>query len=99
MTVALFLFLLTAFSTITGLAVEAIKKLISDKANYSTNVLALVVSLIVGVIGTGLYYQLMGLGFSVNNIIYMFLMGLATSFSSMVGYDKVKQAIIQITTK
>lgn len=99
MSIALFLFLLTAFSTITGLAVEAIKKLISDKANYSTNVLALVIAIIVGVVGTGLYYQLMGAPFTINNIIYMFLMGLASAVTSMTSYDKVKQAIEQIAKK
>lgn len=99
MTIALFLFLLAAFSTITSLVVEVIKKLISDKANYSTNILVLVVAVVVGLAGTGLYYQLMGIAFTLNNIIYMFLMGLASAVTSMTSYDKVKQTILQLTQK
>lgn len=96
MTFGLFMFLLAAFSTLTGLVTEAAKKLISDKTNYSANVLALVIALAIGIIGTGIYYQLMSIAFTLNNIIYMVLMGLGSALVSMVGYDKVKQAIAQI---
>ena len=99
MTVQDFLFLLTAFSVISGLITEAIKKLLNDKANLSYNILALCVALVVGVVGCGLYYQLNSIMFTVNNIIYMVLMGLASGLVSMLGFDKVKQAIIQITGK
>ena len=99
MTVSTFLTLLSAFSVISGLITEAIKKLISDKTNLSYNVLALCVALVVGGIGCGLYYQLNGIAFTVNNIIYMILMGFASGLVSMLGFDKVKQAIIQITSK
>jgi len=96
MTFGLFMFLLAAFSTLTGLVTEAVKKLISDKANYSANILALVIALVIGIIGTGLYYQLMSIEFTLNNVIYILLMGLGSALVSMVGYDKVKQAITQI---
>lgn len=96
MTFGLFMFLLAAFSTLTGLVTEAVKKLISDKANYSANVLVLVIALAIGIIGTGIYYQLMSIAFTLNNIIYMVLMGFGSALVSMVGYDKVKQAITQI---
>nr|DAE28803.1 MAG TPA: holin [virus sp. ctmTa7]DAU18403.1 MAG TPA: holin [Bacteriophage sp.] len=95
MTTTDFLFLLTAFSVISGLVTEAIKKLIVEKTNFSYNVLALIVALIVGGVGCGLYYQLNTIPFTTNNIIYMVLMGLSSGLVSMVGFDKVKQAIGQ----
>lgn len=99
MTTTTFLMLLSAFSIISGLVTEAIKKLVSDKANLSYNVLALCVALIVGGVGCGLYYQLNEIAFTINNIIYMILMGFASGLVSMLGFDKVKQAVIQLTSK
>ena len=94
-----FLMLLTAFSTITGLVVECIKKIVTDKANISYNITALIVAMIVGVVGCGIYYQLNTIAFTVNNVIYMVLMGFASALVSTLGYDKVKQAVLQISNK
>ena len=94
-----FLMLLSAFSVISGLVTEAIKKLVNDKANLSYNLVALIVALVVGCCGCAIYYQLNGILFDVNNIIYMVLMGLASGLVSMVGFDKIKQAVLQITNK
>ena len=99
MTATIFLMLLSLFSVITGLITEGVKKMIKDKANFSCNIIALIISLIVGTVGCAVYYQLSGVLFTTNNIIYMALMGLASGLVSMVGFDKVKQTIIQITNK
>ena len=99
MTTSDFLILLSSFSVISGLVTEAIKKLVNDKANLPYNVLALCVALIVGSVGCGLYYQLNDIVFTVNNIIYMILMGFSSGLVSMLGFDKIKQAITQITSK
>lgn len=99
MTTTMFLILLSAFSVISGLVTEAVKKLANDKANLSYNLIALIIALIIGSVGTAVYYQLNGILFDINNIIYMILMGLASGLVSMIGYDKVKQAILQITNK
>lgn len=96
MTATTFLMLLSAFSVISGLVTEAIKKLMNDKKNLSYNVIALVVALIVGGCGCGIFYQLNGIAFTVNNIIYMILMGFASGLCSMIGFDKVKQSLIQL---
>lgn len=71
----------------------------SDKVNLSYNIVALITALIVGGGGTAVYYQLNAVSFTVNNVIYAVLMGLASGLVSMVGFDKVKQAIVQITNK
>ena len=97
MTAPMFLMLLAAFSSISGLITEGIKKLINDKKNLSYNLLALIVALIVGGVGCVIYYQLTGIQYTTNNIIYIILMGLASGLSSMVGYDKIKQLIQQFS--
>ena len=99
MTTTTFLMLLSAFSVLSGLVTEGIKKLISDKANMSYNIIALIVSLIIGGVGCAIYYQLNTIPFDINNVIYMILMGLASGLTATVGYDKVKQAIEQVVGK
>ena len=99
MTITTFLMLLSSFSVLSGLVTEGIKKLISDKANMSYNVIALVVALGIGGGGSAVYYQLNAIPFNLDNIIYLVLMGLASGLCSMVGFDKIKQAIEQITSK
>ena len=99
MTTTTFLMLLSSFSVLSGLVTEGIKKLISDKANMSYNIIALIVSLIVGGVGCAIYYQLNTIPFDINNVIYMILMGLASGLCSMVSYDKLKQCIEQISGK
>ncbi len=97
MNTTMFLILLSSFSILSGLVTEGIKNIISDKVNLSYNIIALVIALIVGCGGTAVHYQLNAIPFTINNIIYMVLMGLASGLVSMVGFDKVKQAIGQIT--
>ena len=99
MTTTTFLMLLSAFTVLSGLTTEGIKNLISDKSNMSYNIIALIVSLIVGGVGCAIYYQLNAIPFDVNNVIYMILMGLASGLCSMVSYDKLKQCIEQISGK
>jgi hypothetical protein len=94
----LFLELLFAFSTISALITQGIKKVYSDKANLSYNLVAIIIALIVGGVGCGIYYQLNGIPFTTNNIIYMLLMGGTSGLVSMYEYDKVKQTIKQIVS-
>ena len=97
MTTTTFLMLRSSFSVLSGLVTEGIKKLISDKANMSYNIIALVVSLVIGGVGCAIYYQLNAIPFNLDNIIYLVLMGLASGLCSMVSYDKLKQCIEQIS--
>lgn len=96
MSASIFLMLLSLFSVITGLVTEGIKKIAKDKANLSYNIIALIIALVVGIVGCGVYYQLNDILFTTNNIIYMVLMGLSSGLVSMVGFDKVKQTIEQV---
>lgn len=96
MNTTMLLILLSAFSVLSSLVTESIKNIVTDKVNLSYNIVALITALIIGGSGTAVYYQLNTIPFTVNNIIYMVLMGLASSLVSMTSYDKVKQAIEQI---
>ena len=97
MNIALFIALLVAFSTMTSLLTEACKKLLNDTTiKYSSNILVVIIACIVGICGTGIYYVLSGINFTLANIICMPLMGLTTAVGSMVGYDKVIQTIKQL---
>ena len=89
MTVEMFLALLLGFSTLSSLITEAIKKLFSTNGNIT----AFIVSILIGLIGTLTYYQLGNIDFTLNNVIYAILMGLASSLISQVGYDKIKEAV------
>lgn len=94
-----FLMLLFAFSVITSLVMEVVKKFINEVDNISYNIITLCIAVVIGGVGTLVFYQLVSLPFSLNNIIYAVLMGFASGLCSMLGYDKIKQAILQITQK
>lgn len=96
MDITIFIALLFAFSAITGVIVQAIKQLITDKQNMSYNILAVVIALIVGICGTAIYYQFNSILYTTNSIIMMILLGLGSALCSMVGYDKIVQTIQQI---
>ena len=95
MNTTMFLILLSAFSVLSSLVTEGIKNITTDNLSY--NIIALITALIIGGGGTAIYYQLNEIICTTNNIIYMVLMGLASALVSMVGFDKVKQSIEQLT--
>lgn len=96
MNVATFMIFLFAFSSISALIVEGVKKLLKDKKNLPSNVFAIVISLIIGIIGMLLFYFFQDIPFTLKNIITAIIMGFATSLCAMVGYDKVKETIEKI---
>lgn len=98
MSTTLFTLLLTIFSAVSVLLTEAIKKSFDNSGKkYSANVLALINALVVGCGGTAVVYLLLGIPFVLTNIVCLLLMSGAVWIGSMVGYDKVKQLIIQIS--
>jgi len=97
MTITLFISFLTLGAAVTALLTEAIKKWYSNKGkDYSPNVIALINAIVVGAGGTAICYMLMGIPWSVNNIICLILMSFAVWVASMIGYDKVLQLLKQI---
>ena len=86
-------------STMTGLATEAIKKILSEyNKSYYANTLAGIVSVILSVaIGVG-YMTLSNVSFTSQTIIYLVALVFISWLCAMVGYDKVVQAISQFKT-
>ena len=86
-------------STLTGLATEAVKKLLAEHSkNYYANTLAGIVSVILSVaIGIG-YMMLSSISFTSQTIVYLIALVFISWLCAMVGYDKVIQAISQFKT-
>lgn len=97
MTLTLFMTLLVILAVCVSLFTEAVKKFLDDAGvKYSSNVVVLIVSIIVGAGGTALMYLFLGIAFTPPNIVCIFLMAVAVWIGSMVGYDKVLQMIEQL---
>ena len=85
-------------SVFTGLIVEAIKKMTTAEGRQ-TNLIAAVVSVIVGIsFGVG-YILLNKLTFDTQNIISIILLVVCSWIVSMVGFDRFRQTIEQIMFK
>lgn len=97
MTASTFVFILTIGSTLSTLLTEAVKKFCEEaKLNYSSNILALVDSVIIGGGGTAVVYALTGAPWNTVNIVSLILMIFAVWLGCMVGFDKVIQTAGQI---
>ena len=92
----IFLLGLLIVSTLTSLATEAVKKILSEhNKTYHANTLVGFVSLILSVaIGVG-YILLMKLNLDTQIIVYLVALVFMSWLCAMVGYDKVVQAISQ----
>lgn len=96
MTITLFMALLATLSVAVSLLTEAVKKFFEgSKFNYSSNLVVLILSVVVGVVGTAIAYVSLGIAFTAPNITCMMLMAVAVWVSSMIGYDKVIQMVEQ----
>jgi hypothetical protein len=96
----IFLIGLLITSALTGLATEAIKKiLVEHGATYRANTLAGIVAIILSAcIGIG-YVILSDLNFSAHIIVCLLAQAGLSWLCAMVGYDKVIQTIKQFTSK
>jgi len=92
MTVSLFISLFTIGSMVSSLLTEALKKAFKSIA---TNIIALVDAVVVGCFGTLSAYVLMGVEWSLTNLVCLFLMAFCIWIGSMVGYDIVKTKVLQ----
>lgn len=90
--------LITAFSIITAILTEFVKKILDTlKRHYASNVVVFIVSVVVGGCGTGLYYVNCQIPFNALTSVYLAIMCLLNCMGAMIGYDKVKQMITQIS--
>lgn len=98
MNVSVFITLLAGFSTATSLVTEVVKKILDEKEiKYACNLLVLIVAAVVGTGGTAVYYVLNAVPFTTINVIGMFLMGIASAIGAMLGWDKCRQLVLQLS--
>ena len=86
-------FILLLCSTITGLVVEAIKKMVEIT---KPNIVAAIVSIIVGILIPIGYVLIMHISFSTETILYIVSIVVLSWLVSMLGYDKVIQSLLQV---
>ena len=97
MTVTLFITFMPAAAAVNGLLTEAVKKAYENAGRkYSANVIALINAAVIGGLGMAAVYMLMGIPWTVNNIICLVIMAVAVWIGSMIGYDKIIQLLKQI---
>ena len=99
MTITLFISILTIGAAVTGLLTETIKKAYANAGkDYSANMVALVDAIVVGGGGTAVCYMLLGVPWTVNNIICLVLMAVSVWMGSMIGYDKLVKLLEQLAS-
>lgn len=94
-----FLLGLMITSTLTTLATEAVKKVMTEhKKTYYANTLAGIVSLVLSSAVSVGYILMNGLDFTSQTIVISIALVFMSWLCAMVGYDKVVQAISQFKT-
>lgn len=97
MTLQVFLIMLLACSILTTLTVEAIKKMFTNGESRRANIIAAIVAVVLAiVIGIG-YAIIFAVTVNATYIVFVIALCFLSWLCAMVGYDKVIQAITQIT--
>lgn len=92
-----FIMLVAICCAVSALMTEAIKAFCKNAGkNCPINLVALIDAFVVGGIGTAIAYVLLGIPFTLANILLILIMAVAIWIGSMIGYDKVMQLITQI---
>lgn len=91
---------LAGISALTTLTVEGIKKLLDEKGViYSANVLAVIVSFVLTLVGSVLYIVYFNIAVTAQVIVLIICLVFLAFLIATVGYDKIKQLIEQLTIK
>ena len=93
MTITIGSFILMVCSIMTGLITEAIKKMIEVN---KPNIVAAVVSVVVGIAIPSMYIVMHGLPFDITAILYIISIVVLSWLCAMLGFDKVVQSLNQL---
>lgn len=97
MTLQVFLAMLMACSILTTLTVEAIKEMFTEGESRKANIIAAIVAIVLAlIIGFG-YAIIFAVAISVQYVVFIVALCFLSWLCAMIGYDKVVQAIEQIT--
>lgn len=86
-----------ALVVVTNIIVQVLKKLTWDK--LPTNVLAVIVSMVLTLAAFFAYFQVKGLPVTWYTVVAAVVLGFFVSYAAMFGFDKLKEAIMQIEKK
>ena len=96
MSVSLFIALFVGGGVINILLTQSIKQFYYNRnESASPNLIALVSALVIGGGGTAFAYMLLGVAWTVNNILCMLAMMLFVWMGSMIGYSKILETYRQ----
>lgn len=96
MTGALFCGLLISLGAITTLIVEFIKSVFDGyKKTYNAQTISLISGIITGIVGTTMVYIVMGIPFTLVNIVFIVFETIGVMIGAQLGYDKVVSVIKQ----
>ena len=99
MSVSLFIALFVGGGLVNILLTQSIKQFYYNRnESASPNLIALVSALVVGGGGTAFAYMLLGVAWTVNNILCMLAMMLFVWMGSMIGYSKILETYRQFRT-
>ena len=94
MSVSVFGILLIALGGFTNIIVEFVKNILNKKkTDFDPQIIAIICGVLVGIIGTAIYYSVFGIPFTTINIVWMLLEALCVVIGSQVGYDKLWSVI------
>lgn len=97
MTLEIFLMLLLGVSLLTGLCTEGLKKIFTEaNKSYRANLIAGFCSVFLSVLVSIGYTILANIPFDAKLVVYIIALIFTSWLSAMVGYDKVKQTILQV---
>lgn len=96
MNVSLFVSIFVGGALMTSLLTQAIKQFYYNRGSEaSPNIIALINALVIGGGGTAFAYMLLGLPWTVNNILCLVAMILLVWMGSMIGYSKILETFKQ----
>ncbi|MBQ3502358.1 MAG: hypothetical protein IJA72_01675 [Clostridia bacterium] len=96
MSVSLFISIFVGGGLVNILLTQAIKQFYYNRGSEaSPNMIALIDALVVGCLGTAFVYMLMGIDWTVNNVLCLIAMIVLVWMGSMIGYSKIIQTIQQ----
>lgn len=96
MSVSLFVSIFVGGGLVTMLLTQSVKQFYYNRGSAaSPNIIALVNAIVVGCGGTAFVYMLMGLPWTVNNILCLVAMGFLVWMGSMIGYSKIIETFQQ----
>lgn len=96
MSVSLFISIFVGGGLVNILLTQAIKQFYYNRGSEaSPNMIALIDAIVIGGLGTAFVYMLMGIDWTVNNVLCLIAMIVLVWMGSMIGYSKIIQTIQQ----